>query len=731
MHCIYESKDSGFVIGKYKSKEQGQVVCVGNALPQRKGITYYFLAKKTYNQYGTRYSVESFQQKIDDTESGIVGFLSCGIFSGIGEKLAQRIYDEFQKETLTILENSPERLTEVKGISKKKSEEIAAVYRRNKTVQDLVVYLASKGFPTKCATDLVREYGEHAASVIKKNPYLLCKIPRITFEMVDSMAKSEGREMDNPMRFRACLHAAFLAEEMEGNTGAELGTLQNRIFSMLCTPQCHDFPNSNAEWERMLRNKELILKKMEVIPGQPKVYAFQNYMVNKEEDVAQEIIRLSGKATNIENMKELIKKAEKITGIHLDAFQEAAVFHNLTNSLSIETGGPGTGKTTIIRFLHIIYGMLYPHNERIYLAPTGRAARRMSESIGEKAYTIHSYLNLGYEDRRADEDAEVEIENALVVIDESSMIGIHLAQKLFHAIKDGCCVVFSGDINQLPSVEAGRVFQDMIDSHLMPVMYLKKVHRQNEGDVIYENAKRINEGNEEVLNGNDFEFHETETPFAMKRTMADLYVERVREYGLGNVMCLCPYKEQIGGVEDMNEELQHRLNPRDTWKTECRVHGTTFRVGDPVMHIVRNTDEASNGDLGVIEDIEFNNGKKPIISVSINDTMVEYCGEKLDWLTLAYAMTVHKSQGSEADAVIFCISDMHKRMLYRSIPYVAVSRGKKRVDGVGKMAALKEAVRNKKSIFRVSLLGYFLKYHGGKEFMPLYQLRECEQLNAS
>ena len=710
MRTVFENESDGYVVALYKITNGEEVVCVGYNLPKDKTVSCVFQGEFKRGKYGWNFMVSSMQEIRKETKDSIVAYLSCGAFKGIGEKTAERIYAKFGKETYRIFDEEPERLMEVKGITKKKYATIMACYEEKKGLREITTFLIERGISPRFGAKLANQYGSDTLELIKKNPYLLCNMEGITFETADAVAKEMNIPADTKERFNACVLSVLKDDEANGNSGMELNQLQEKVFSIMNNRGDGILNNSNAEWVRMLQEKELLVRKLDINGEGVKTYIFPKKLFQIEQESSKNLTKLAGFTPPQTDIDAYIKEAEEEAGIELDDVQKEAIISCLNAGVSIITGGPGVGKTTIIRCINSIYEKMYPYKERIYLAPTGRASRRMTESIGEDASTIHHYLKLGINTGK--EESDVEIEDSLVVIDEFSMVDMRLFYKLSKAICHGCQLVLVGDIDQLPSVGVGRVLQDIIESNLVPVVKLLRIYRQSNDDVICENANKINNGDTDIREGRDFKIHEISDANEIEKVMAELVVERVKEYGLGNVMCLCPYKKGAAGVISMNNILQEMLNPEEIGKSECKANGIIIREGDLVMQIARNTDDASNGDIGIVKHIYKEYGK-PSIEVLINGVQVLYEGEDLELLTLAYATTVHKSQGSEAEAVVFCLSDFHYGMKYRNIPYVAVSRGRKIVDFVGSMNAMKEAINNKKQTQRVSLFGRFLKMAAG------------------
>lgn len=709
IHTIFKSTESGYMVATYKIDDDTKIKCIGYNLPEESDVLCIFNGVfKNSEKYGLNFEVTGISFERITTKDSILTYLSCGTFRGIGLKTAQRIYDMFGSDTYRIFDEEPERLLQVKGITRTKYAKIMESYAEHRKLRDVTTFLIDNGISPRYAIPLTDKYGISTLSVIKENPYVLCRIKGITFETADNTALRLNKPADSADRFNACLVSVLRDNELTGSTGMELKELQTKTFETLSNRGINSFPESTKEWQRMLSDKEIIIRKLEIEKGNVKQYVFLAQVYKMEHECAIMTTSLAQKMIPHNDVESIIDEAEITCGIHLDKIQRNAVVLALNNPFTVITGGPGTGKTTLIKVLNTAFSILYPGKKKVYLAPTGRAARRLAESIEEPARTIHSHLGIGIDNSRESDEL---IKNSLIVVDESSMIDIRLMHKILKSINDDCQIVFVGDINQLPSVGPGRVLQDLIESRLVPVIKLQRIYRQDKNDRICENAHNINNGIDDIRNGNDFTFYEISDPALIEDKMVELYLQRVAEYGLGNVMCLCPYKEGRAGVISMNMRLQEALNPTKN-ELEVNANGYTIRRDDIVMHVNKNTENASNGDIGKVRRIIKKDGKLTA-EVVINGDLIDYCRDDLENLTLAYATTVHKSQGSEAESVIFCLADFHYGMLYRAIPYVAVSRGKKHDDVVGTASAMKKAIENIKQTQRVSLYGRFMKIEAG------------------
>lgn len=707
----FENEDTGYCIFVYKTSESGRITCIGYNLPKEKNSTCVMHGNfKKHPKYGLNFEVNSYEIERKSNKAGVIEFL-C-LLNGIGKVLAERIWKTFGKDTYRILEEDISRLVEVSGISPKKAESIKKAYADMKTLTELSKFLIEYNISPKYAKKVNAKYGVSAIDTIKKNPYVLFEVSGITFELADNVAMKMNKPKDSAERFNACVRSVLIDGELDGNTGMEISELQRRTFRLLKMDTTEE---SQKEWLRMIKDKELHIVRLDVDGNGVKQYVFSDMMCNMEKKCAELFTSLCKFKPKADDIEEVLVKSEASdeSGLLLDGTQVNAVINALSHSVSVIIGEPGTGKTTTIKKVNECAGMMYPEMDRIFLAPTGRASRRMTESIGEEAETVHHKLELGIQENKIDRSDILKLENAVITVDEFSMVDIYLMYNLLKAVQNGCILILVGDINQLPSVGAGRVLQDVIESKLVPVTELKHIHRQDLDAKIYINAHNINNGIHDIEDGSDFKFHEETMSEETEREMVNRVVEQTEKYGLGNVMCLCPYKKGLCGVERMNTLIQERLNPkRDAYATEAIANGYTIRTGDMVMQIKRNTEEASNGDIGFVKDVNVVDGNKKIY-VQFNKDIVEYDKSDFEYLTLAYATTVHKSQGSEADAVITCLWNYHSKMKYRAIPYVAISRGKKMVDFYGSRSALDEAIDNIQQLQRVSLFGRFLTYNAG------------------
>lgn len=706
-----KEKENGFSVRIYEDKNKKHIPCKGFYLPSNEKILYEFTGKFVKNdKYGYEFIVENYKEHIVDTKDSIVTYLSSGVIKGIGPKRANDIYKKFGSRTLEIIENTPDRLLQVRGISQKSLSRIKESYAENRGAREIVSYLLPYGITPQTSTKFYNIYGKSSIDKIKENPYILCSVKGLSFLDAERVATDLQVASDFAPRFYAAAYYVLKWNETEsslrGSTGMELQSFGYKMEEILGSGVTRDYINKKTC--EMVKNKNLRVHRFS-----GKQYIFSAAMYDQSYSLATRIISLRDETIRPVDKDVLnfaIKNIEDGLGYEIDSIQREAVITVMSNHITVITGSPGTGKTTSINTINKCYMALYPNNKRIFLAPTGRAAQIMTSVTGERALTIQSFLKL-YEE---EEETDVIEDNALFVVDEVSMMDEKTAHILFKAIGKNCTVALVGDIDQLPSVGAGAVLRDIIESGVIPVVRLLNVYRQGEDTKIWENAKNIKSGITELKEGSDFHMIECHSMQSIQDKMVEIYVKEVRKYGLLNVSCLCPYIEHLAGVNQMNALIQNVLNPISDDMVHVEANHMDFRVGDVVMQQRKNTPDAVNGDIGIIDHISWNDDEEYEIYVKMATGIVRYTHSNINLLTLAYAMSIHKAQGMEVASVVTCLSSFHKGMLFMNIPYVAVSRGKKNVTIVGEQSALKQAITNKSGNRRVTLLGYFLAYLGGK-----------------
>lgn len=709
----YHNEENNYTIAVYENTKGNKITCRGYGLPTNKKITY-----ALYGQYinvethGYQYDVDTYDELITDSKRSIVSYLSSGLIKGVGPKIAEAIYEKFRGNSLYVIEHEPEKLDKIKGISKKKREEIVTSYKEHAATRELVSFLLPFGISAKKSLAVYKVYKGTAVEKIKENPYILCDFYGITFLDADEIAKKEQFPLDSDERFfHAAMHV-LKRNEVTGSTCMEVNEFGRQMFKLLNTSLLTP-ADINEKTIQLIRDHTLRTYRKD-----EKCYLIRKNIYEMEEKMAIktiDMIELPEK--KCDKLEETIDEISKREGISLHENQKIAVKEVMLKHFLVITGFPGTGKTTSIKILYKVYKHYFRNNDIYFFAPTGRAARKIAEATGMDASTLHSGLRIFDETLQESSEDDVVLSNCLVLVDEFSMVNVYVHSILMNSLGENCTLVLIGDEKQLPSVGPGAVLQDLLESKVVPTVALTKIFRQNEGTVIFENNKKMREGNADISEGHDFVVHELSSLEDIRNQMAEDYVKKVEEYGLENVMCLCPFIKHTAGTEDMNILLQEKVNPPAADKAEY-VHGNTvFRMGDLVMNL-RNDEEASNGDLGIIEDMEKEEDNVTIY-VKMNGIVKEYRKDNLECLTLAYAMSIHKAQGSEADAVLTCLTSYHKPMLYRSIPYVSLSRPKKSSDFYGEKDVLKQAIMTERKEERITMFPYFLRKHSGKVFVPL------------
>ena len=722
-YLIFYSDLNGFCVSTFKEKlgqKTKNIKCIGNNLPQYKNIDYELTGEWQKDKNGDmQFKVDSFSEHIEKEKDSIIAFLSSGAIKGIGKKTAERIYEMYGDDSLEVIEKRPENLLRVRGITNKKLDEIIASYTENHLPKDLIELLMPNGFTTKNVIKVYRTYRNEYMEKINEDPYKMCDISGITFPMCDRVGRSLGIKEDAPIRLQGAINEAIKANYFSGKVGAKTSEIIKRAIIL---SGFNDKIRLHNELIFMAKAGFIDYKRV-ALDEHPVTYFYHKEVRQAEESLAKEIVKNLGRKDKSKEAEESLLKNSSIT---FDTTQKTAIINAFRYRLSIITGGPGTGKTTITKKIAEINKEI-TGEEPIFLAPTGKAARRMSESTGIEAHTIHSFLNLrpsGDEDAQYQEAEHIMIKDKCVVIDEFSMVDMMLAKTLFERM-DNCRIIIVGDPDQLQSVGAGNVLLDMINSRKIPTAKLTFEHRQGEGSTIKSNANGMQNGLRKFETADDFycEYVEARDSESTLKAIEDRMVEEyLRYYRLpeySSVLCLCPYRSYTAGTYSVNNRLQEILNPKIDGAPEFKgTHDMVFRVGDPVMHVERNTEEVSNGNTGTVKAIkkvdnvltlfaEFDLGKQTVI--------VEYTSQNIQCLTLAYAMTVHKSQGSEYDAIVTCLTSFHRMMLKRRIPYTAITRASTSVSiFLDSKQTLERAIDNNSTEDRNTLLEYHLRQSGAK-----------------
>ncbi len=668
---------SGNIISKIKA--------VGYCLPVSDALRYDMQGRWSKDaKHGIQFEVEAFDEVVIPNRESIVAYLSSGQIKGIGPKIAERIYDTFGDTALDVLDKEPEKLLSVSGISEGKLRKICDSYIANRGARDVVAFLSPHGITPNRAVKLYKEYGNKAMDIVQNHPYKLCEVAGIGFRTADKIAMSMGFGRVSTERVDEGILYVLAEAEGRGHLCVEKHELLKLCIKLLDTPELT---------EEMIANRAVrLFDSGRLVPYNGSVYRAKTAFI--ETHLAECICNHLSQAPhyNYINLEDELEHEEKLLNITFASEQREAVRTALSNGLSIITGGPGTGKTMIQKAILDIYKRANPQSEICCCAPTGRAARRMAESTGYPASTVHKTLGLlagddGYYNE------PVELSANLILVDEVSMLDIYLAGNLFDAVSNKCQIVFVGDADQLPSVGPGAVLSEMIASERIPVVRLDQVFRQSAGSRIASNAKSIRHGNVKLEYGLDFEFVDSESTADSANIITSLYMNETAKFGVDNVALLSPFRQKTEtGVNALNERIRDIINPASAQKAEAKTSKRTFRCGDKVMQ-TRNHADVNNGDIGYITKITNMYGETNVYIDFGDGRLKKYDSSELDMLDLGYASTIHKSQGSEYQSVIINLQCAHYIMLTRPLIYTAITRGKTRVIIVGERRALCTAIK--------------------------------------
>ena len=722
---VFKSSDTGYTVIKFR--ENNIIHTAVGVLPhvkegQNLKITGSWV---NHSQFGKQFKVEECEEILPTSKDGIEKYLSSGIIQGIGPVTAKKIVNKFGEDTLNILDNNIERLKEIEGIGKKKLETIIESYREQRELKNITIFLQTHGLSVNQCLKIYKKYGASSVDTVKNNPYILCdEISGIGFKTSDKIARSLGIEIDSPFRIQSGIRYVINEFCANGHTFMPKDELIKEASNVLTV--------SGDIIEENIKNAALDRKiKLEKVNDKEGVFTIPNYYC--ELGITNRILTLA--ISNFQDISvdvdHLILQFEKKNNITFAESQKDAIISAFQNGIEIITGGPGTGKTTIIKCIIEIFETC---GLKVLLgAPTGRAAKRMSESTGKEATTIHRMLDMGVFEKEESvfvtNAEEHSLEADVVIIDEASMIDITLMNALLKSIKVGTRLIIVGDVDQLPSVGAGNVLNDFIESGFTKVVRLKEIFRQGKESMIVVNAHKINKGEMPKLNekGTDFFFIRNDIQEGILNTIIDLINTRLPRFNsnwdkLKSIQVLVPMKKGVLGVTNLNERIQNVLNPKAPYKKEKEFRSMVFREGDKVMQIKNNYSlkwtriagkgeheglGVFNGDMGFIESIDLE-GKK--LSIIFDDERrVIYDFMYLDELDLAYAITIHKSQGSEFPVVIIPAYMGAPLLMNRNLLYTGITRAKEMVVVVGIPKALKYMVDNTRSMERYSSLNWRIK----------------------
>lgn len=740
---IFYNKDNGFCIFVYHTEDAGvpeaakdarykgegiQFTATGTSLPDTEAAEADLQGKWVKSKYGLQLQVESHEEILPQTKEGIKGYLSSGMIKGIGPRTAELIVEKFGTRTFDVLDHYPDSLLEIKGITRKKLDAILSSYQASHAMRDLAAYLTPFKVTPKKIQKIYEEFGNDALDIVKNQPFSLCKISGFGFLTVDEIAKANRGKPNDPMRISGCIHYCMELEMQEGHLYQDKQQFQKKVYEQLNAGYGREAVTEVEVYKvlyQMVKDRLLYYENGALYPA---------HMYGYECGAARKIatLLLAGQEEQAD-ITFLLAEAQRELGISLSKKQEEGVRKAFSHPVSIITGGPGTGKTTVQRVL------LYVHEKLgggsvLLTAPTGRASRRMAESTGwQDAMTMHSALGL-----TSDEDSEETegmLEAELIIADEFTMSDMRLSHIFFAHIRAGSRLVLVGDVDQLPSVGPGNVFRELVQCGVIPVTVLDMVFRQAENSRIAANARRMQENNAALDYGAGFTFIAADSAKEAAEKTQEMYRVSVDAFGEDKVQVLTPYRKTgDASVNSLNERLWEMVNPKAEGKPEIRSGKRIFRLGDRIIHN-KNKNQISNGDIGRITDIYLDEEGTELARLEFSDGRhVEYNSDELEMVEHAYATTVHKSQGSEYPMVILPWLPMFYKMLRRNIFYTAVTRAKVQVAIIGSKKAIYAAIHNTECDRRNTRLGerVIMEYNRlleEKENMPEDSVYRQEVMN--
>ena len=672
-------------------------VAVGYDLPQTGSIQMDLEGDWIVGKHGKQFEVKQWHEVIPPTIEGIRSYLSSGLLRGIGPKTADAIVQTFGMKSLDVIENHPERLLEIRGITEERLGEIKAGYAESKATRELMILLSPFKVTPATAMKIYQFFGPGGVPLLQKSAFYLCQIPGFGFKRVDAIVRKSGGDLQDPMRIQGALfYSLEKARTEKCHLFIDAPTLMRDSTALLNAAVIN--PQNRiaaADVQRELTN--MILNNV-VVSTEGNIYL--PHVFAQESETACKVVKMLLERPEPVNIAPTMEQVKATLGIRLTKKQTESVEMVFRHNISIITGGPGTGKSTVLKAIVNAYQLLYPKNRIALAAPTGKASRRMAETSGiEDAQTIHSLLKLHGEDagwqRKGDLDAQ------FVIIDESSMIDMWLAHQLFTRLRDGTKLLFVGDADQLESVGPGSVFAQMIESGIIPVTTLHEIFRQAEDSRIAYNAKFVKEQNGNLLYGNDFAFMQADSQDEAAHIICTLYRRELETTPIEQVQILTPFRSNgDASANSLNLAIRDAINPASPNKPETDFGGKLFRLYDRVMQTKNDYDMSLcdahgkeigvgvfNGDVGTITEIGAGT-----LTVDFDGRFATYAFEDLDKLDLAYANTIHKAQGSEYDVVIIPVLPAHKILLTLNLFYTAITRAKRRVILVGQKRAIYIAV---------------------------------------
>jgi len=686
---VFSSDDTGFTVARFRAPRFIDLVTIVGTLPgvqpgERLSCRGTW---KHHSQHGRQFEIQDYSIEAPADEVGIEKYLASGLIKGIGPVYAKRIVKVFGVATLDVIDQESNRLLGIEGLGEKRVQKIAECWEEQKSIRRVMIFLQSHQVKISFAYKIFKRYGEASIEKVQENPYLLAKeIHGIGFKTADELAKNLGIENNSPLRVQAGIEHVLWELSSEGNTCYPKQDLVIQAAKMLdVDPKLIEKGLNILEEERHVIKKE--------IEGISCIWVAALYA--SEKGIANELKRIYKSPCAIRDIdqEKAIDWAETALNMKFAKGQKTAIGKSFGACAHVITGGPGTGKSTITKAILLITERI---TDKILLAaPTGRAAKRMTEITGKKAFTIHSLLEFDFKKGGFKKNRDHPLNAKLFIVDEASMIDTQLMYAFLQAVPTGARILFIGDIDQLPSVGPGSVLKDIIASNQIPISSLDQIFRQGKGSRIVTNAHKINQGvfpNIEHEKGSDFAFFAIDEPEDILAKTIELIEKHIPKrtglHPINQVQILCPMRRGIIGADNFNHVLQQRLNPQELSVSRM---GRDFNLHDKVMQLRNNYDKkVYNGDIGRVTHIDH---QEQELEICFDENHVIYNFNEIDELVLAYAVSIHKYQGSECPCVIIPVHTSHYRMLFRNLLYTGVTRGKQLVVLLGTKKALFIAVK--------------------------------------